>query len=150
MARIPVRDTKPELALRAVLGRIGATPHRIDVGGLPGRPDVVLRDPRAALFAHGCFWHHHEGCRCGRLPNTTYRWADKFNRTRARDEAARDALIDAGWRVVWVWECALVGANALPKGMLDEAIASFLRDDARFLEIEGRGVAKPAALAPAA
>ena len=96
MARIPVRDTTCELALRAALGRIGATPHRIDVGGLPGRPDVVLRKEKAALFAHGCFWHHHEGCRCARLPNTHYPWAEKFTRTRTRDVAVRAKLIGAG------------------------------------------------------
>jgi DNA mismatch endonuclease (patch repair protein) len=117
--------------------------YHIDVGGLPGRPDAVLRAAKVATFAHGCFWHHHEGCRHGRLPDTVYPWAKKFGCTRARDAAARATLIDAGSRVVWVWECGLVGPDALPGKPPDETIAGFLKGDAPFLEIAGSGVVKP-------
>jgi DNA mismatch endonuclease (patch repair protein) len=150
MARIPVRDTAPERALRAVMARLGANSPDIDATDLPGRPDVVLRDKRIAAFAHGCFWHHHEGCRHARLPDTTYPWARKFECTRARDVAARSALTVKGWRVLWVWECAVTGDDALHRDRLDKAVAAFLAGDERFLEIEGRGVAKPKALAAAA
>jgi DNA mismatch endonuclease (patch repair protein) len=142
MARIPVRDTAPELALRAVLSRLGVPSPELDVARLPGRPDVVLPAQRVAAFAHGCFWHHHDGCRHGRLPDTGYPWARKFQCTRARDLSTRSALNTAGWRVLWVWECALLGGNALPKEALDEAVAAFLTGKNSFLQIEGRGVAR--------
>jgi hypothetical protein len=44
--------------------------------------------------------------------------------------------------VLCVWECALLGARALPKEGLDEAVAAFLTGKQSFLQIEGRGVAK--------
>jgi G:T-mismatch repair DNA endonuclease (very short patch repair protein) len=41
MARIPVRDTAPERALRSILMRLGAPSAELNVAGLPGKPDVV-------------------------------------------------------------------------------------------------------------
>jgi DNA mismatch endonuclease (patch repair protein) len=80
MARIPVRDTAPERALRDALARLGVPSPELDVANLPGRPDVVMPARQIAAFAHGCFWHHHQGCPHGRVPNTDYPWARKFHR----------------------------------------------------------------------
>ncbi|MBP0495038.1 very short patch repair endonuclease [Pararoseomonas indoligenes] len=140
MARIPVRDTKPERLLRAVLGRIGVADLEYNAAHLPGQPDVVLLASRVAAFAHGCFWHHHQGCQHGRVPATEYPWASKFKCTRARDAATRSALVAAGWRVLTVWECALCGPDALPAGDLDGAVAGFLGGTTATLELEGHGV----------
>jgi DNA mismatch endonuclease (patch repair protein) len=140
MARIPVRDTKPERALHAALGRLGVTNFECNAVHLPGQPDVVLAVPKIIAFAHGCFWHHHEGCKHGRVPATAYPWARKFKCTRARDAATHSTLVTAGWRVLTVWECALVGPDALPQGELDGAVAAFLCGMAPTLELEGRGV----------
>ncbi|WP_338662426.1 very short patch repair endonuclease [Pararoseomonas sp. SCSIO 73927] len=140
MARIPVRDTKPERALRAALGRLGIADLECNAAHLPGQPDVVLPALRTAGFAHGCFWHHHEGCKHGRVPATAYPWAQKFKCTRARDAATRSALVTAGWRVLTVWECALLGPDALPQNDLDGAVKAFLGGKAPTLEVEGRGV----------
>ena len=62
MSRIRGRDTKPELALRSMLHRLG---YRFTVNGpknksLPGRPDIVLPKHRTVIFVHGCFWHKQE------------------------------------------------------------------------------------------
>ncbi|MFC7738238.1 very short patch repair endonuclease [Roseomonas sp. GCM10028921] len=140
MARMPMRDTAPELALRASLARLGLHSPERDVAELPGRPDLVLREDRAALFAHGCFWHHHAGCRHARMPNTTYPWQQKFVRTRARDRATRDALVASGWRVLWVWECALTGGDAVSSDTLDATVKAFLDDRIAFREVSGSGV----------
>jgi DNA mismatch endonuclease Vsr len=56
MSRIRGRDTKPELALRSMLHRLG---YRFTVNGpknksLPGRPDLVLPKHRTAIFVHDC------------------------------------------------------------------------------------------------
>ena len=44
---------------------------------------------------------------------------------------------------MWVWECGLIGSDALPVKALDEKISVFLKGDAVFLEIWGNGSAKP-------
>ena len=34
-------------------------------------------------------------------------WSDKLNGNKARDVRNRDALIQAGWQVLVIWECEL-------------------------------------------
>lgn len=107
MRRVKGRDTSPELAVRRILRQAGIG-YRLGGAGLPGRPDVVMKGRRAALFVHGCFWHGHDCPRGARQPkaNAAY-WIAKIGRNRARDVSARTALEADGWRVVTVWECEM-------------------------------------------
>ena len=113
MRRIKGRDTGPEMKVRRALRSLGVG-YRLGGGGLPGRPDVVMKGRRAAIFVHGCFWHGHDCPRGARKPkaNAQY-WRDKIARNRARDEAAQQALTDAGWRVLILWECQMKDQAAL-------------------------------------
>ena len=110
MSRIRGRDTKPELALRSMLHRLG---YRFTVNGpgnklLPGKPDLVLPKHRTVIFVHGCFWHGHEHCPHFRLPKSRRAWwKQKIEGNRARDLRNEDALRAHGWHVVTIWECAL-------------------------------------------
>ncbi|MBY3441612.1 DNA mismatch endonuclease Vsr [Rhizobium laguerreae] len=107
MSNIRGRDTRPEVMLRKALHRLGFR-FRLHVKGLPGKPDIVLPKYRAAIFAHGCFWHRHHGCRFATSPATRAEfWNAKFMGNVERDGRVRDALNGAGWRVATVWECAL-------------------------------------------
>ena len=107
MRRVKGRDTSPELAVRRILREAGIG-YRLGGVGLPGRPDVVMKGRRVALFVHGCFWHGHDCPRGARQPkaNAAY-WIAKIGRNRARDVSARTALEADGWRVVTVWECEM-------------------------------------------
>lgn len=137
MAHIPTRNTAPERILRAALKRIGAGPIAANDSGLPGSPDVVLPAHRTVLFAHGCFWHHHAGCRCARIPATSYPWVQKFQCNRERDLANRDALLRQGWRVGWVWECATTGTGSLTLQDLGDVLRRFLEGEAAVVEVAG-------------
>ena len=107
MRRVKGRDTAPEIAVRRIL-RAAGIGYRLGGGALPGRPDLVMKGRRVAVFVHGCFWHGHDCARGARKPkaNAAY-WAGKIGRNRARDAAAVSALEAAGWRVVTVWECGM-------------------------------------------
>ena len=55
------------------------------------------------MFVDGCFWH---GCPAhGSRPttNSAY-WSEKVARNQARDLDTTQALEEAGWTVVRVWE----------------------------------------------
>ena len=56
MSRIRGKDTGPERAVAGILLKLGLQPeyHARD---LPGRPDLVLRSLRIAIFVDGDFWH---------------------------------------------------------------------------------------------
>ena len=115
MARIRGRDTRPELALRSMLHRLG---FRFTVRGpknrsLPGKPDLVLPKHRTVVFVHGCFWHGHENCPAFRLPQTRHDWwKAKIEGNRARDLINEQKLRKLGWNVVTIWECALKTSDA--------------------------------------
>lgn len=105
MRRVKGRDTAPEMKVRRLLRGDGIG-YRLGGCGLPGRPDVVMKGRRIALFVHGCFWHGHDCPRGARQPrsNAAY-WIAKIDRNRIRDARAAAELETAGWRVLILWEC---------------------------------------------
>lgn len=107
MSRVRSVDTKPEMLVRRALWRAGLR-YRLHDRKLPGRPDIVFRSKRIAIFVHGCFWHGHEGCPRHRIPKTRSDWwAAKIARNKERDRAALGAFAAIGWRVIVLWECEL-------------------------------------------
>ena len=107
MRRVRGRDTTPELKVRRVLRQAGIG-YRLGGCGLPGRPDLVMKGRRVAVFVHGCFWHGHDCPRGARQPkaNADY-WKAKIERNRLRDSRVAADLSATGWTVVTIWECAL-------------------------------------------
>ena len=107
MAGIGSRNTKPELVLRQALHGRGLR-YRLHNRKLSGTPDLVFRRFEAVCFVHGCFWHRHAGCRFATTPATREEfWKAKFEANVDRDRRKRAELLEAGWRVAVVWECAL-------------------------------------------
>ena len=105
MSRVRSKNTKPELIVRSLVHAMGYR-FRLHRRDLPGCPDLVLAAYKTALFVHGCFWHRHRGCRKASEPSTRVEfWTDKFRRNVARDRKNRARLLNAGWRVIVVWEC---------------------------------------------
>ena len=114
MRCIRQRDTRPEIALRHGLHRLGLR-YRLHVSGLPGHPDVVFPKHGVALFVHGCFWHGHF-CRAGRAPTSNVAfWTEKLAANVRRDRRKADQLRALGWKVLTVWECQLGCAEKLSR-----------------------------------
>ena len=107
MSLVRSKNTKPEIAVRRILHRMGYR-FRVHRKDLPGSPDIVFVGPRKILFVHGCFWHGHY-CRTGnRIPKTRVEyWNAKIARNRQRDLSVRRRLRALGWQVLTVWECQL-------------------------------------------
>ncbi|QJX04082.1 very short patch repair endonuclease [Rhizobium brockwellii] len=107
MAGIRGKDTQPEMALRRAL-HVRGFRFRLHSKNVPGRPDLIFQKYRAVVFVHGCFWHRHTDCRYSTMPATRPEfWQAKFETNVVRDSTVRATLIEAGWRVATVWECAL-------------------------------------------
>ena len=110
MAAVGQKDTKPEMALRKALHRMGFR-YVVNDKRLPGSPDLVFPKYRAAIFVHGCFWHHH-GCKYSTIPQTRIEfWKEKFKANKKRDRRKISELRKQGWRVKVVWECRLKSNN---------------------------------------
>jgi len=120
MSRIHSKATKPELKVRQWLWRHGYR-YRLNVKSVPGKPDIVMRKYRTAIFVNGCFWHGHHvetqnfaslqditNSSCCKIPQTNREfWVSKIKRNQERDQRNYQVLHDNGWQVIVVWECQL-------------------------------------------
>lgn len=105
MSRVKTRDTAAEMRVRRALWRLGAR-YRLQARDLPGKPDIVNRRGRWAIFVHGCFWHFHQDCPRGSLPKRNHEhWKQKLEKNRARDYRRLNDLLTLGYSVLVVWEC---------------------------------------------
>ena len=113
MARVKGRNTRPEMRVRRLVHAMGHR-YRLHRRDLPGSPDLVFPGRRKAIFVHGCFWHGHDCARGARKPKTNAAyWTAKIKRNTDRDARALEALHEAGWETLVLWECALKDADAL-------------------------------------
>ena len=120
MARVKGKHTKPEIAVRRALHRLGYR-FRLHRSDLAGRPDIVLPKYKTAIFVHGCFWHRHPNCSKASMPKTRIDfWRDKFEANVARDRRNAEALEAAGWTVLTVWECETRRSLSLAEQLIEQ------------------------------
>jgi DNA mismatch endonuclease, patch repair protein len=99
------RDTGPERKLRSALHKAGLR-YRINIRPVPSlrrTADLLFPRARVAVFVDGCFWHgcpqHHRPARV----NEDF-WRTKIEMNRDRDRHTDQALLQAGWTVIRIWE----------------------------------------------
>lgn len=127
MRSIKSKDTKPEIILRKALFAEGFR-YRLHRKDLPGKPDLVFPRYNAVIFVHGCFWHRH-GCKYTSTPSTRVDfWEKKFRENVERDRKNVDELMQMGWRVYIVWECAIkkTGAERL---RIINSVKNFIKEN---------------------
>ena len=122
MSHIKGSGTKPELKVRRWLWSHGYR-YRLNVKSVPGKPDIVLRPYRTAIFVNGCFWHGHnveidnskskiENSVCCKIPQSNREfWIAKINRNQERDQKNYNILYENGWKVIVIWECQLTAGK---------------------------------------
>jgi len=125
MAAVRSRKTMPERQIRSGLQAAGLR-FRNNYPRLPGHPDIALPRWRTVVLVHGCFWHGH-GCHLFRWPKQRADfWKLKIEANCRRDARQRALVLDQGWRIVTVWECALRGRNAPGLEAVVSSIKAFL------------------------
>jgi DNA mismatch endonuclease (patch repair protein) len=113
MSLVRSKDTKPELFVRKLLFSMRFR-YRLHTKDLPGKPDLVFRSQKKAIFVHGCFWHRHAGCSKATTPTSrTEYWLPKFAKTLERDQENSARLHTMGWQALVVWECELKNTDVL-------------------------------------
>ena len=156
MSRIHGKGTKPELKVRQWLWQHGYR-YRLNVKSVPGKPDIVMRRYRTAIFVNGCFWHGHfvhfgveslglrvesqlevesrvlkvDSSQCCKIPQTNREfWVNKIKRNQERDQKNYQLLHDNGWQVIVIWECQLA-----PKRIEETMLRVELLLNERFLAL---------------
>lgn len=138
MAAIGGKNTKPELFVRSLLHRKGFR-FRLHDERLPGKPDIVLRKYSAVIFVNGCYWHGHN-CHLFKWPkDNEFYWRNKIKNNQLRDAIICQNLIQHGWRVAEIWECALKGKSRRGTDFIQERISAWLNSSEIVLSIRGAG-----------
>ena len=115
MRSVRSKDTKPELLLRRAVHARGCR-YRLHAADVPGRPDMVVRSKKVAIFVDGDLWHGNpaEWRRRGRdnlaalFPTRTEWWVDKIERNIRRDREVDQQLQERGWRVIRFWASEII------------------------------------------
>lgn len=101
MSRVRVTGTDIE---RAVIDAVRRRGWRFDTQAqdLPGKPDLIFRQLKVAVFVDGDFWHGY------RFPlwrdSLSEFWQKKIEKNRRRDQKSFAKLRREGWIVLRVWQ----------------------------------------------
>lgn len=106
MSRIKGKNTGPEMIIRSLLWKTGYR-YQLHVKDLPGKPDIIFRGKKKAIFINGCFWHMHD-CKNFKWPKTNIEfWKNKINNNAMRDTKNYLELSKKGWVVLIIWQCEI-------------------------------------------
>lgn len=101
MARVRGKNTSPELNLKKLLSMTGIkynTNRKLE-----GKPDIILKSQKVAIFIDGCFWHKCPICFRAPKSNRGY-WKQKIKKNVDRDRKLNKTLKKEGWEVIRIWE----------------------------------------------
>ncbi len=66
------------------------------------------------------------------------RWQEKIRGNQERDKEKVEKYNELGWKVLYVWECAISGKEKLPMIELENTISNWIKFDSSNAEIRGR------------
>ena len=114
MRSVKSKRTKFEKDFYKALVSAGSINIEWNPSGIFGNPDFASKDAKVAIFLDSCFWH---GCsRHFRLPSSNIEyWATKIERNKKRDKYVTRTLMENGWKVIRIWEHALLKHDSLEK-----------------------------------
>jgi len=102
MQNIRSKGTKPERILMRELKKLKiyfATHSK----NIIGKPDIVFRRKKIAVFVDSDFWHGHKTRFVMPKTNKDY-WEKKIANNKNRDRKVNKTLKSLGWRVIRLWE----------------------------------------------
>lgn len=104
MSKIRGKNTKPELAFRKALWSKGYR-YRIDYKKLIGKPDILLKKYKTAIFIDGEFWHGYQWEeRKLKIKSNREFWIPKIERNIQRDMEVNQGLKQLGYTVFRFWQ----------------------------------------------
>lgn len=128
MKMVKCKDSEIELLLRNELRKRNIR-YRKNVKDVAGKPDLVFKSKKIAVFCDSEFWHglDWENKKTEIKSNKDF-WIPKIERNIQRDKEVNDMLGNAGWKVIRFWGneikndvegCAVVIETALKEKKQD-------------------------------
>ena len=103
MSRVKNKDSQIEKMLRKELWRRGLR-YQKNVNGIVGKPDIVFKGKKVAVFCDSEFWHgfNWEERKKDFKSHQDF-WIAKIERNIQRDKEVNDQLKAMGWTVIRFW-----------------------------------------------
>lgn len=113
MSRIKSKNSKAEVLLRKAMWKENLR-FRIHTEQFPGKPDILIKKYRLAIFVDGAFWHGYqwEKNRQKIKSNISF-WTSKIERNMQRDQEVNMKLEERGLIVMRFWDHEVL--KELPK-----------------------------------
>jgi len=102
MRNIRSKGTKPELILMSELKKLKIY-FATHAKNIIGKPDIVFRRKKIAVFVDSDFWHGHKTKFVMPKTNKDY-WEKKIANNKKRDREVNKTLKSTDWRVIRLWE----------------------------------------------
>ncbi|MBU3912404.1 MAG: very short patch repair endonuclease [Candidatus Omnitrophica bacterium] len=102
MRNIRSKDTMPEKIIMRELQKRGIYFAK-NVSSIAGKPDIVFRRKKVAVFIDSDFWHRHPKRFIMPKTNVKY-WRNKIKSNQLRDKKVNKYLMKDGWEVMRIWE----------------------------------------------
>lgn len=139
MRSIPSKNTKPEMIIDKILTELDVA-HIKHCNRLYGKPDFLCGQYKAVILVNGCFWHGHQ-CHMFRAPDPTSKyWMNKLKKNMERDICVISNANDLGYKVLVIWECALLGKKQLDPFVLQDSVEEWLLAGTGNCEIDYQGI----------
>ena len=136
MSGIRTKGTIAELKVWEALKNI-EVPFELDRIFGKKKPDIVVSQKNTVILVHGCFWHVHECYRFKWPDDNSEYWLAHLKNNAQRDKKNQQLYLRKGWRVLTVWECAIVGRKRLNPQTLSCQLAEFLMSEKEIWSICG-------------
>ncbi len=103
MSKIKSKDSVIEMLLRRELWRRGLR-YRLHCTDIEGKPDIVFRGKRVAVFVDSEFWHGYNFAEKKKeFKSNRDFWINKIERNMERDKEVNEKLRQDGWVVLRFW-----------------------------------------------
>lgn len=103
MKKVKNKDSKIEVQLRKALWSRGLR-YQKNVTKIYGKPDIVFKGKKVAIFCDSEFWHGHDWeNRKNDFKSNQEFWIPKIERNMQRDREVTDKLTSEGWIVLRYW-----------------------------------------------
>lgn len=103
MSKIHSKNTKPELIFRKALWKRGIR-YRVNNKQLPGKPEVIIKKYKLAIFIDGEYWHvYNWDERKPKLKTNPRFWIPKIERNMQRDKEVNQQLQNMEYTIFRFW-----------------------------------------------
>ena len=122
MSQVKNKDSKIELMLRKELWTRGLR-YRKNVTGITGKPDIVFKGKKVAVFCDSEFFHGFDWeNRKNDFKSNKDFWINKIERNMQRDKEVTKKLEDDGWIVLRFWGKEIKKETARCADIIEEVL----------------------------